>query len=710
MRSPIKFGAVALAIFLTLFFQAIAPSFASSQCKPSAVWAVFPDSAELATAGVINDKLKTESGPTPNKEGIEIYSRRWTGSSSSRGVSITLTFYSSALLANQKVRGFGLKPDGSLAPDIRKLSFGDEGYAILGGAAGMFRPVYMIQIKNLVVFYYSSYPRRTTVKDQTAIVKNICAKAARLPCLTSGAKPPPPPPPPKANTCPKYKLGLSPSKPVAGQQVIITGEAVDPDGDQVDISWRVLNYQKQLESSFPKRTGRVSGKGKTSLRLVWPKAPGGRYYIKWIISDGVCSKNATSDFSVSAPGRVNRSPKITLSFTPPNPQKGQLVKVSGRIWDPDGDAVKYNWIDGYTKGYARISVGPSSKKGDLRVFWQANLNAGLRKVCLKGYDSFGGRASKCVDILVNDPKAPLTVKLTSDKTRAVLGQGFSFQAVANNPAKARLTYQWSINGKKTSWQGSKAVWPKPPAGSHLVEVLVSQWGGGAVRDALRLRVDPAPAASNQKPVIQSLALLTPNPREGNPVSFQVKAKDPDPGDSLSYAWSLDGAPLRASGGRAVWTKATAGPHRVKVIVSDGKDRTGRELGFKIQAKPSLLVSKAILSENTPPQGGSSQDTFLIGQAIYLWLEGSSTGSPAGLRVLWTSPQGKILKTDRPKTPPNGRWNLASTFKTDSSCPLGSWRVEVYLGGTKLRELKFNLVKEKVLRLFSKSDNQCRQLP
>ena len=448
---------------------------------------MFPDSAELATAGAINDKLKTESGPAPNKNGVEIYSRRWTGSSSSRGVSVTLTFYASALLANAKVRAFGLKPDGSLAPDIRKLNFGDEGYAILGGAAGMFRPVYMIQIKNLAVFYYSSYPRRTTVKDQTAIVKNICAKAALLPCLISGAKPPPPPPPPKANNCPKYKIGLSPRNPTAGQQVIITGEAVDPDGDQVDISWRVFNYQKQLEPSFPKRSGRVSGKGKTGIRLTWPKPPGGRYSIEWAFSDGACRKNSLHQISVADPGRVNQIPKISLSFTPPNPQKGQLVKVSGRIWDPDGDAIRHSWSNqAYKDSQPREDVYPSSKKGDLRVSWQARLSPGLSKVCLKGYDSFGGRASKCIDILVNDPKAPLTVKLTSDKTRDSVGAGLFPYGRGQQPRQEQPHLPMVDKREKDLLAGAQGGLVQPAGGQPS--------GGGIGQPGGRRRGERTPCA------------------------------------------------------------------------------------------------------------------------------------------------------------------------------------------------------------------------
>ena len=90
---------------------------------------------------------------------------------------------------------------------------------------------------------------------------------------------------------------------------------------------------------------------------------------------------------------------------------------------------------------------------------------------------------------------------------------------------------------------------------------------------------------NKPPVIDSLAVPE-TVKAGESVTFQAIAHDLD-GDTLTYAWTVDGTPLSATTGTVTWTapnvKKTV---TVEVSVSDGKDSpVVQQQELTIQPKP-----------------------------------------------------------------------------------------------------------------------------
>lgn len=74
------------------------------------------------------------------------------------------------------------------------------------------------------------------------------------------------------------------------------------------------------------------------------------------------------------------------------------------------------------------------------------------------------------------------------------------------------------------------------------------------------------------PVVDTPLSASPNPAAaGQPVTFSVQAHDPDPGDSLTYAWTFgDGSQSTTTASTATHTYASAQTASAKVTITDGR--------------------------------------------------------------------------------------------------------------------------------------------
>lgn len=100
-------------------------------------------------------------------------------------------------------------------------------------------------------------------------------------------------------------------------------------------------------------------------------------------------------------------------------------------------------------------------------------------------------------------------------------------------------------------------------------------------------VSPAPPFANTAPTIDALELSAVQALPGGKVTANVRAHDPDAGDTLSYAWTAScGTFSDASAAQTVWTAPqSAGPCDVMVTVSDNH-------GASVHTDATLTVTPA----------------------------------------------------------------------------------------------------------------------
>ncbi|NOK16808.1 kelch-like protein [Corallococcus carmarthensis] len=102
------------------------------------------------------------------------------------------------------------------------------------------------------------------------------------------------------------------------------------------------------------------------------------------------------------------------------------------------------------------------------------------------------------------------------------------------------------------------------------------------------QLNPPPPFENEAPLIDSLVASTTTVPAGGILFLWASAHDPNPGDTLSYAWSATAGSFSSiSDGFAVWVApATTGIQRVTLTVTDSRG----------------LSSSALLSINVQPEG------------------------------------------------------------------------------------------------------------
>ena len=158
---------------------------------------------------------------------------------------------------------------------------------------------------------------------------------------------------------------------------------------------------------------------------------------------------------------------------------------------------------------------------------------------------------------------------------------------------ADVPVRWTIDGRALDSKATELSWTPSFDGATRDVELRAEVGDGATGQTHAWRV--AVTNVNRAP---TLASATPGDAEvsakvGDAVRFEVASKDED-GDSLSYAWTVDGKP--ASDAQPSLSLDVGGDHRVAVEVSDGEDAVRREWKvaairpepFRLKPSPSAL--------------------------------------------------------------------------------------------------------------------------
>lgn len=704
-KSLLSFVSTVTGILLFCLVFCLPSNHAAAVCTKDAVFNAMPTTKELTGMGVpINEGLRSDNGPSIGQNNTTTFSRMWMGGSKSRGLSIRLTVYPDSKLAGASVQKYGenlLK-----SSQGQKVNIGDLGFK----TNDQMRPYYMIQKKCMVFTYTTYHPKRYAIENQDAIVNFIMSKLTVLSCCGNTAPVPPP-----QNNCPVIKsCTITPGSPKPGDKITLACTAVDPDGDNLFYNWTIYDFSKKPILSLS---------GKTA---VWQPGSKGNYKISLMVKDRP-DKTGCFDFKEKSvvvledPGLVNQPPVIRLSVSPAPGTTDKPVNITAEVKDPDGDAVRGGWgrngKGGGPDSYPRLQKKPGTQspkqpiktRSSNTFVWQGYVTAGTHKMTFFAEDARGAKASRTVSFAVTDPQAPLSVSLLKTPAQYTVPQGpVNFQAVDNAPKGTKLTYEWTIDGKKErAWQQMNPSWSNPGPGQHSVTVRIWKRTGETASASITFLMKPPPpqvppAGPINTPPIAKIIQLTPKAVAGKPVRLKVVITDPDKKDTHTVKWTIENR--NAGNSKQIsWTPGYPDNFLVSVLVSDGKDtvrashllrvgRSGPSGPGTPKPVPSVVKRSGLFHSNVI-FGTDPSSAFEAGELIILRLMVLGRQQEHQLTVKWIDPSGKIIQ----ETPirlltkdfTNAR-SLEDGFSTHLRYPGGKWTVEIFVDGTIDSRLNFSL--------------------
>ena len=278
-----------------------------------------------------------------------------------------------------------------------------------------------------------------------------------------------------------------------------------------------------------------------------------------------------------------------------------------------------------------------------------------RQVSLLITDQQGQRIEKHWQVTVSRPNLPphvLTFTPTKETFEIADGTTQVFRLEAEDPEDELLAYEWTVDGKTVGTQPT-LNWKATGMGSHLVRAVVSDQSGLRVTREWQIAVPTShsvPSESGLPPKNTPPQITQHQPNEstltvaaGERLTFSTVATDRE-GDTLTYAWSLDGRKITqgVSSSRPTlsWKAQGVGDHRIQTVVSDRAGLTATEEWqvTVLDAAPEF-AEDASLPDNTPPEITEwmpAEDLVKIPEGESLTFSATAIGSDGGdLRYEWT---------------------------------------------------------------------------
>ena len=400
------------------------------------------------------------------------------------------------------------------------------------------------------------------------------------------------------------------------QSLKIRLEADDPDSDEIDFSSDNLPEGSVLEEGIftwqPDFNFVGKEEGKKSITL------------DFRASD---SKEEAFENSTITVYDKNRAPEIR------DVSKEVVAWVNEPItfWvdaeDFEGDMLIYRWVFGSFEEYEATAAHERifTKKGDKKI--KVIVSDGFEEVEYEWNVKVVGSEEKKVSKPAAKPKpapAPAPIKPLNNPPEIIdasndaivyVNQPIVLNVNAQDKDGDKLSYEWVFGVFDNLKAGNAIQRTFTSTGDKKIKVVVSD-GSDKVDYEWNIQV----ISVEKKPVIKPAAKPKPapapapikplnNPPEivgvsqnvvtyvNNPVVITVNAQDID-GDKLSYEWVF-GLFDRYKGNNNVQkTFTSAGDKKVKVIVSDGKDKAEYEWNVRVISQPTVKPIEVV--EPTEP--------------------------------------------------------------------------------------------------------------
>lgn len=290
---------------------------------------------------------------------------------------------------------------------------------------------------------------------------------------------------------------------------------------------------------------------------------------------------------------------------------GVPITLAGSAVDPAGLPIT-SWSWTVTQAPAPGTWGLTSANTPSAQF--TGLAPGSYTVSLVVADAQGSSAPDLVVVTVADNLPPTAV--------IALQAGYSAAGIVPltvcldgsgslDPEGMPLTYAWDFGNGATSADPKPCTTYQNP-GKYTVTLTVSDPLGATGSDLLVVTAD---APANHPPE----ASPTATPQTGEApltVQFAANASDPDPGDTLTYAWTF-GDPASGDDTSALANPthryALPGTYVAWLTVSDGKASVSRSITIAVSPSIQLSVRAAVLKWWKKP---------LLG-AVTLWADFAS---------------------------------------------------------------------------------------
>lgn len=336
------------------------------------------------------------------------------------------------------------------------------------------------------------------------------------------------------------KLILSNRNPVVavGTSLSYSVMAVDPDGDKVTLKSDLRNLPAGHGASFDERAGVLAWSPQAGME-------GGPYEVTFRAVDDSAALDEESIAITVLPSGSNTPPV----FTPMSDQtsaEGMTISFAVSAADPEGEAVILS------ADLAGLPAGNNASLNEAtRLF---SWTPGFRHARTLPYvvkftaaDAQGASADQSVMITVlNSNRAPLFESM--DQKSVKVGATLSFDVQASDPDGDQVNYEADLSRlpanhgalfapvtRTLSWTPTVAM----EGGPYTLRFIARDTQGA--ESLLDVSVKVVGPGGNSTPVFMSVGAK--NAYEGESISFQVQAWDPDPEDrTLNYSADLAALP------------------------------------------------------------------------------------------------------------------------------------------------------------------------
>ena len=221
---------------------------------------------------------------------------------------------------------------------------------------------------------------------------------------------------------------------------------------------------------------------------------------------------------------------------------------------------------------------------------------------------------------------PLTVSCSISRTSMLQDEVATVRANAVNPQGGRLTYSWSASGGTVTGNGDQADFRASAPGNYTITGTVSN-GRETASCSSQVTVNRRPVAPTVSIEPPTFSLLP-----GESANLRCVATDPN-NSTLTYAWTVNGQPLAASGPQVTFGSEGRNPgsYDVTCTVSNGDLSASATSKGTIRERPNQIPTISCQTTTVSVASGASVELR------------ATASDPDGdtLTYSWSSPAGAV---------------------------------------------------------------------